>query len=460
MQEQPITMQDGTQLDPKVVKVMQAIRQVESGGDYNAIGDNGNARGAYQFNEKTGPGWKNLAKQYLGDENAQFDKANQNKVAYKRIKEWKDAGRQPEEIAALWNGARKENGVYVYNKPEYGVKFREALTGTQTTQQAITPQETAPQEQGLGEQLKERGQYIGSAMEDLAKNLKGEQGSEAWWANVLHIAGGTAGGLGDIIGAGLELIPGVKQAEKWVGDKVADSEVGKEVAKHIQQFQKDYPEAAKLGGDVFNIVTAIPILKGLAVLKNVGTSSLRKVVMASLKSGVKADLEEAVGRQVSKKATEAILKNGLVNVEKKAFGQGAKQLVYTTSNIGYKELQRVVPKEVLGEVVNIMEKVPGKFWTPGAVAKSVESMAPTIGGMIGYTAGGPIGAGAGAVGTWASKKAIRGGIKKTVQSAFDISKRTLPSVGRTAVGGTGLLGGVMAQKASREKANVGKTKQR
>jgi len=124
---------DGMTIDPAVVKVMKAIRQVESAGaadPYSVRGDNGAAYGAFQYNEQTGPGWKNIAKQYLGDENAPMDKANQNKATYKRIKEWKDQGLDPEEIAARWNGAYKDaQGKYRYNNPEYGEKFRAALLG-------------------------------------------------------------------------------------------------------------------------------------------------------------------------------------------------------------------------------------------------------------------------------------------------------------------------------------------
>lgn len=136
---------DGVQLDPKVVKVMRAIRDVESGGNYNAVGDAGDAHGAFQYNEKTGPGWKNIAREYLGDENAPMDKANQNKATYYRIKKWKDEGKQPEEIAALWNGAHKdENGRYTYNAPEYGEKFRAALMKQGASQQANVGAQVAP----------------------------------------------------------------------------------------------------------------------------------------------------------------------------------------------------------------------------------------------------------------------------------------------------------------------------
>lgn len=145
MPNQTLVTEDGTQLDPKVVKVMRAIRQVESpSGDYNAVGDNGSSFGAFQFNEKTGPGWKNLAKQYLGDENAVMDKGNQNKVAYFRIKQWKDEGKQPEEIAALWNGASKgPDGRYTYNNPQYGEKFRAALGVGNQAHGFVNPQGTS-----------------------------------------------------------------------------------------------------------------------------------------------------------------------------------------------------------------------------------------------------------------------------------------------------------------------------
>lgn len=96
-----ITLNTGEQLDPKILKVMRAIRQVESGGDYNAVGDAGTSTGAFQFQGAT---WNTWAKKVLGDANAPKTKANQNKVAYYKIKELKDQGRTPREIALIWNG--------------------------------------------------------------------------------------------------------------------------------------------------------------------------------------------------------------------------------------------------------------------------------------------------------------------------------------------------------------------
>ena len=90
------------QLDPKVVNLAKAIKRAETGTStdaYNAKGQSGE-NGAYQFMPET---WKGWAKQHLGDENAGMSVQNQNKVAYTQIKQWKDAGLSPAQIASKWN---------------------------------------------------------------------------------------------------------------------------------------------------------------------------------------------------------------------------------------------------------------------------------------------------------------------------------------------------------------------
>lgn len=123
----PQLPQNAGQIDPSVVKVMSALKKIESGGDYNAVGDldKGVSKGAYQFNRNN---WSDWAKQYLGDAAAPMTPANQNKLMYTRIKQQKDQGLQPEEIAAIHNGARKDaGGKFTYINPVYGEKFRNAL---------------------------------------------------------------------------------------------------------------------------------------------------------------------------------------------------------------------------------------------------------------------------------------------------------------------------------------------
>jgi hypothetical protein len=115
-----VVASDGTELDPTAVTLARAIRQKESNGDYNAIGDEGESHGAYQFNKNNFQDW---ATKYKLDPN-DITPVNQDKVAYARIKDLMDQGHSQSEIAALWNGAHKENGKYVANNPSYveGIK--------------------------------------------------------------------------------------------------------------------------------------------------------------------------------------------------------------------------------------------------------------------------------------------------------------------------------------------------
>jgi len=132
-----------TQFDSKIVKVLSALKKVE-GGDYtNRTGDSGTSAGAYQWNngkEKLSSNsipknFKNMASSNGLNPN-DFSPANQNKVAYYQVEKWKKEGKQPEEIAALWNGAKKTpEGKYTYNNPEYGVKFRKALGISEISEQ-------------------------------------------------------------------------------------------------------------------------------------------------------------------------------------------------------------------------------------------------------------------------------------------------------------------------------------
>jgi len=98
-----------------VLALTKAIRQKESGGDYRAVGDNNTSRGAYQFQEGT---WKQYAKEILGDENAEMSEANQNAVAYGKVKQWKDKGLGPAQIAAAWNAGpeRAMDGSWTTHK--------------------------------------------------------------------------------------------------------------------------------------------------------------------------------------------------------------------------------------------------------------------------------------------------------------------------------------------------------
>lgn len=321
--------EDLTQLDPKVVKVMSALKRIESGGDYNAVGDNGESHGAYQFNKGN---WNAWAGQYLGDTNAPMTSANQNKLMYARIKQQKDDGLQPEEIAAIHNGAHKEGGQYVYNNPEYGNKFRQSIaqasnSGYQT--QPNLPPAGPPQPQGdkgLVNQLGERGQSISNAI-GLAGTGVGELASGSVGRGLIDVGSGAlqsvghvAGGIGDVIGAGLGLIPGVKQVEQKIGEGVgalAQTPLGQKAIQGGESFAQKHPV---LAGDI-------------GAIGNIGGLVL---------GGVGAKLgKEAIGQGLKTATREGVLGAGLQGVaERRAFSQASELLGSTPTKTEVKSAIR------------------------------------------------------------------------------------------------------------------------
>jgi hypothetical protein len=105
-------------LNKKIIALAKAIRQHESGGNYQAKGGSGEF-GAYQFMPAT---WKSWAGKYLGNSNAEMSRRNQNKVTYKRIEDWKNQGYKPKQIASMWNSGRPTwQGRTGTNK--YGIRY-------------------------------------------------------------------------------------------------------------------------------------------------------------------------------------------------------------------------------------------------------------------------------------------------------------------------------------------------
>jgi hypothetical protein len=101
--------------------IANAIKTVESGGNYTAKGGSGEF-GAYQFMPNT---WKQWASEFLGDPNAKPTRQNQDFVAQSKINQLINQGHGPEEIALIWNagspvrrkgvnrfGVRYDSGAY------------------------------------------------------------------------------------------------------------------------------------------------------------------------------------------------------------------------------------------------------------------------------------------------------------------------------------------------------------
>lgn len=112
-----------TQLDPEVVNLAKAVRQHESGGKFDMPGKSGEY-GAYQFTEPT---WNGYSKKYgINVPLKQATPEQQNEVAYKKMKEWKDKGHNVGEIASMWNAGEGRPNAYkenVVGTNKYGVHY-------------------------------------------------------------------------------------------------------------------------------------------------------------------------------------------------------------------------------------------------------------------------------------------------------------------------------------------------
>lgn len=96
--------------------IAEAIKAVESGGNYTAKGASGEY-GAYQFMPAT---WKDWAGKYLGKADAPMTPANQDKVAKARIDDLLKQGYNAYQIALIWNGG---SPTIKSGTNKYGVKY-------------------------------------------------------------------------------------------------------------------------------------------------------------------------------------------------------------------------------------------------------------------------------------------------------------------------------------------------
>jgi ribosomal protein S20 len=109
--------------------IANAIKQVESQGNYQAKGGSGET-GAYQFMPAT---WKEWAGDYLGNPNAPMTQQNQDKVAQAKISDLLNQGYGAKEIALIWNGGqpKEKKGVnkygVAYDSGAYANKVLKAL---------------------------------------------------------------------------------------------------------------------------------------------------------------------------------------------------------------------------------------------------------------------------------------------------------------------------------------------
>ena len=151
-----------------VDQIANAIKSIESGGDYNAKGDydkmgNPQSFGAYQFNKPAGT-WNAWSNEYANkvlkkSEVLPMTPENQDAVVKFKINQWLRKGYTPQEIAAKWN-----SGSFSGRVPNYIQKFSNALSKT-----------------GAFEAKKgEHTLWTKSQVRKLAENVSDKTSSELW----------------------------------------------------------------------------------------------------------------------------------------------------------------------------------------------------------------------------------------------------------------------------------------
>lgn len=397
-----------TQLDPDIVNLAKATRDVESGTNFTAKGKSGEY-GAYQYTEPTWDAQSKSAGVIVPL--TQATPEQQNEVWYKWAKAKKDAGNNVGQIASMQNAGEGRPNAYLdgnsgvnkygvsYDTVSYAKKvaekyqqykqqtgfnpkpFSQPTDGSQppTSQSTDTSQS---QDEGLGQRLQGRLSDAAGALTDASS------GKINPVSGILQTVGAGAGAIGDTVNAGLELIPGVKQVEGLIGQGVgalAQSPVGKPVADMIKQFSTDHPELSADIGAGFNIATAIPIFKGLGLLKNVALDGVGGALQGVAEKAATNDLTEVASRTVAGRgalaetpdAISAMVKERAIPeiVDGRYSTEGAyDNLGGKIANIEEKELQPVLAKATTN---NIADRIPLEDLRQKTLAQAETELAGT-----------------------------------------------------------------------------------
>lgn len=342
---QPQTTSTASSLDPQVVNLAKSIRQVESGGNFQAQGKSGEY-GGYQFTEPT---WNATAKKYgvnIPLKNATPEQ--QNEVAYKQLKEWKDSGYNVGEIASMWNSGKPDaylkNNVGIndhgvsYNTPEYAKKVAtqyQSLKG-QSSQSAYNPtpystganpflintsgdtqQAQNGSEEGLGSKLMGRANDASSAIQDT------KSGKINPLSGIVQTVGAVAGGVNDVVQKGFELIPGVKSVEGLIGKgvkKLADTGLGQKVVGGIQNFSEAHPELSKDISSIGNIARVAGLATGAGAVKDAVVEAGSKAFSGKISSALGKEITEVASKTIGgRKALAELGEDGIKTLTQKEF---------------------------------------------------------------------------------------------------------------------------------------------
>lgn len=311
-----------TTVDKDALNLSRSIGLAETGQsgkpNYNAVGKSGE-KGAYQWM----PGnFESQAKEAGLDPN-DFSPQNQDKVAYYHVKQLKDEGLQPWEIASKWNSGsttnwQNHNGTNSqgvgYNTPQYVASVKQHYL--QMSGESGLGDVPSPQLGGQNSFLGDVGQTLtkaGTRISDAIGQTASGQINPV--SGLIHGLGGAAGAVGGLTNNVLEHTPLVgtvyKGAENLIGKGVgalAKTNAGQGLISNYQGFAQAHPE---LAGDIssgVDIASAVPLLKGLGLAKGAVTGGIE----TALRGGTDAALETVAPKLSAKEAADALVKRGTV----------------------------------------------------------------------------------------------------------------------------------------------------
>jgi hypothetical protein len=350
-------------IDPTIKALVSAIGQAETGTSspeaYTKRGASGEY-GRYQFTPNT---WTQYAKEAGVSstlEGASIE--DQNKVAYNKIAQWKAQGYNPAQIASMWNAGPDDPDAYkgtfsnglpsvgvnskgvAYNVPEYTRKVSEAYMRLKG-QTGVVPQ-GAPQMPAQPEQPKGFLGDVGESFATVGNRLataagKTFSGEINPISGLIQGAGALGGGIGDLTTNVLEHTPVVKTVYKGLVDKVispvvqgfSESESGQQLIGKYQKWAEKHPEAADNVSSTVDIVSAIPIAKGLSVAKNTAKGGIRTALHGS-KNAIYEAVEPKLGPKGLAKAIaeRGVVKKGLLRETQLAPDKFVQNIADTVKN--------------------------------------------------------------------------------------------------------------------------------
>jgi len=212
--------------------------------------------------------------------------------------------------------------------------------GFKTGQVSTSIPKAQPQEKTFAQDLGADLSKVGTGLKETTQNLLSGKMKAPLISAPLQAVGSVAGAIGDVVSTTLEHTPIVGKAisgiENLIGQGVgalAKTEAGKAVAKSIGEFTKKHPELAADIGAGFNIITAIPILKGLSAIKNVTMDAVSQGLKSVAEKGAAKDLTEVLSRTMGGKKALAKSPDSVKTIVKERLLPEIENGKYATKNV-------------------------------------------------------------------------------------------------------------------------------